>query len=627
MPPLRYLSLAFFILFSSSAAAELEPTLKQLAQHETWLKLLKYEPDSFRNTGYLSAIHSDRFFLSESGRDNPILELEATIDAFQQTAEHADANTLAQCRFPGRFIWLQNQLGGEAALKQVSSCPDFDQWRHNGATDSISVIFASGYLGNPASFYGHTLLKMNSSSQRKRVSIEDVSINYGAIVPDGENPVSYIVKGIFGGYDAGFSHVEYYFHTHNYGENELRDLWEYELDLTQAEVDFVLAHAWEVLGQKYTYYFFRHNCTYRMAELLEIIPGIKIIPDNPMFVMPQVLMQEIAEHGKKGRELLRGIKLNASRQEQLYAAFSELSEQERRLLARLASKQVNLHDPQFSELEASSRTKVVEALMHYYLFLKESYDDDLVIQDIEAQYRKVLQARFALPVGKAVDLQQSKKPPHTGRSPSYVSVGLANISGGNDSIFTRFRPAYYDELDASDAHVAFSKLSMAEIALLTDSSGTYIEQLDFVAISSINSNATGLPGDDQGYWSMAFGLRSQNRECRNCAKAYIEGAWGQSFRLSETGRISIGLLGGLQDQSLGYGNVYAGGQARLLMHFGGGISSSVNWQSRYYLDGAISNEDVYNVELRYRLGLNSDIRLNYAKHQGELASISFGFYF
>ena len=60
--------------------------------------------------------------------------------------------------------------------------------------------------------------------------------------------------------------------------------------LSQDEVDFIMAHAWEVLGREYVYYFFRRNCAYRMAEVVEIIDGIKIIPPRRPWTVPQSLV-------------------------------------------------------------------------------------------------------------------------------------------------------------------------------------------------------------------------------------------------------------------------------------------------------------------------------------------------
>ena len=78
---------------------------------------------------------------------------------------------------------------------------------------SVSVVFATGFLGNPASYYGHTLLKFNFRTGEKHTSLLDVSVNYGAILEgkhDGQ--VTYIVKSLAGGYSAGFSHIHFYYH-------------------------------------------------------------------------------------------------------------------------------------------------------------------------------------------------------------------------------------------------------------------------------------------------------------------------------------------------------------------------------------------------------------------------------
>ncbi len=55
--------------------------------------------------------------------------------------------------------------------------------------------------------------------------------------------VTYIVRSVLGGGDGGFSHVQFHCLDHDHGENVLRDLCEYELDLPPAAVEFIAAHA------------------------------------------------------------------------------------------------------------------------------------------------------------------------------------------------------------------------------------------------------------------------------------------------------------------------------------------------------------------------------------------------
>ena len=58
-------------------------------------------------------------------------------------------------------------------------CQNFNDWTFSNSVQSISMIYASGFLGNPATFYGHTLLKLNSRRTTNQTKLMDQSINYG----------------------------------------------------------------------------------------------------------------------------------------------------------------------------------------------------------------------------------------------------------------------------------------------------------------------------------------------------------------------------------------------------------------------------------------------------------------
>ncbi|MFR8206372.1 MAG: DUF4105 domain-containing protein [Alphaproteobacteria bacterium] len=56
---------------------------------------------------------------------------------------------------------------------------------------------------------------------------------------------------------------------HNNIEN--RDIWEYNLDFTPEELDFFVAHLWEVGHAQSKYYFFTRNCSYMLMETLDAV--------------------------------------------------------------------------------------------------------------------------------------------------------------------------------------------------------------------------------------------------------------------------------------------------------------------------------------------------------------------
>ena len=239
-----------FVLFPCAFPAHASPLAEalqvaaslDLARHPTWLKLLHYE-------GRLpqSVVLTDDFFLSPEGRSNPQAELHATLEAYflpwqQDTDEHP------RCRFPARYYWLSRQLPlPDYALKEPH-CRRLSNWALLDRVKSVSLLLVSGYLGNPASTFGHALLKLNTDSSDDDYGLFDLTLNYGALIPENESALRYVVRGLLGGYEAGFS--DRYFYTQDlvYSHTEFRDIWDYRLDLSNHQRTLLILHIWEIIA-------------------------------------------------------------------------------------------------------------------------------------------------------------------------------------------------------------------------------------------------------------------------------------------------------------------------------------------------------------------------------------------
>ena len=138
---------------SATRAAEVD----DLAASTTWLKLGHYER---AGQGFRSDIESDGFFLDPNGRTDPAAELSATVRALALPAEGDNASH-AQCRFPARYLWLKRRSTAVAVLPAVN-CAAYADWSQKGAITGVSLVFVSGRLTNPATYYGHILLKFNA---------------------------------------------------------------------------------------------------------------------------------------------------------------------------------------------------------------------------------------------------------------------------------------------------------------------------------------------------------------------------------------------------------------------------------------------------------------------------------
>jgi hypothetical protein len=601
-----------------------QANMQNLSQHAIWLKLLHYEPSLISTYGVRSAIHDDSFFVSDTGKIDPAAELEATLRAFALPLG-GDVNQHAQCRFPARFLWLKSVRQYSGLDVPDVKCPSFYEWTLNNTVHSISIVYATGYLGNPASYYGHTLLKLNSSKEGERTELLDVSVNYGAIVPDNEDPLTYIFKGIFGGYDGGFSHIRYYFHNHNYGENELRNLWEYELNLDQKEVDLVVAHAWELLGKRYTYLFFRKNCAYRMAEILEIVEGVDIIPSNPVFTLPQALLKNLAQSTKNGHPLVNAVRLHPSRQSRLYTKFDALTASEKAAVQQAEDGTEVLHSAQYKLLPLASRQIVLDTLLDYYQFAKISE----VFPEGEAEdyYREVLTERYMLPPGEKYIVQSPVQPPHEGRRGSMVSMGPTHNKTFGAGLSLVVRPAYYDVLDADSGHVQDSVLSMGRVQFFARDGNLKIHNLDVVKIESVNSAITGLPGDNGKAWKLRLGLDRQNLACQDCLTLRFEGDIGRAVRLHPKILAGVFVGGSVQDNRENSGNLIIRASAFSYIHPSSDFGIRLLAEFPEKIDGTAGEERFIAFEARQQLRTNIDFRLLYEKKISEEYSLSLGYYF
>ncbi|MBL4622602.1 MAG: DUF4105 domain-containing protein [Immundisolibacteraceae bacterium] len=513
--------LAPWLATAASGTALSTISVSALAQHPQWLRLLHYERRfdlPLEIGGYRSAIISSEFFVSADGQIDPLAELHATLKSFA-TPIAGSPDEHALCKFPARYQWLRSQ----GALAKLSiptlQCSQFQAWAGAAPIESISLVYVTGYLGNPASYYGHVLLKLNSPAAERRPLL-DSTLNYGAIIPDNENMVSYIAKGIFGGYSGGFTDNSYYYHNHNYGESELRDLWEYELNLTSQQTSLVVAHSWELLGKKYQYFFFDRNCAYRMSKLLEIATDTRLTSATPLLSFPQTITLQLAEMTANGGSLIKKLGLHPSRQRRLYSKFGDLSAIEKVVFLETARDVDRLNSANFKQLAEGDQQRVVETLLDYRQFTRLASREQT--ETDSRDYQQLLSKRFALPATTEWQSQPPSAFPHQGRKPSMLRIGAIYHQRKGDGLSIRLRPAYYDALDAGPAHVAHSGLAMGEIELESFNGGFSLKRAEVVKISSVGQAITGLPGDNGKVWRLRGGVERQNLSCSSCLAAYLE---------------------------------------------------------------------------------------------------------
>ena len=103
----------------------------------------------------------------------------------------------------------------------------------------ITILFTNAYMSNPASLFGHTLVRIDTA--RKGTQMLAHGSNFGADSGT-EHGVMFALKGLFGGYLGVYSVSPYSEIINTYNNIENRDIWEYNLNLTDEEKQKFVDH-------------------------------------------------------------------------------------------------------------------------------------------------------------------------------------------------------------------------------------------------------------------------------------------------------------------------------------------------------------------------------------------------
>lgn len=502
--------------------------LEQLSSHRVWLTLLHYEPVLF-GSGSRSAIDSENYFLSSNGRRNPLAELRATVTALGNPV--VNANDHAQCKFPARYLWLRKHVESLRHAKPVV-CAEYAEWLKTGAISSISMVFATGHMKSPASFFGHNFLKFNSANRGGSNDLLDDTINFGAEVPENEGGLTYFYKGIFGGYSAVFERQPFFRHMAKYGEEDLRDVWEYELNLSDEQIKIILAHTWELQKADLTYYFFRKNCAYQIAKLIALVSPARLIPKLLPWTMPYNVFSKLAKARINGEPLVRDIRYHPSRRSRFHQRYFALSDTDRSFFSSYVTGDVTLNSEIFDQRSMSSKLDLIDVLIDYFEFrLRLDGKDDVAA----SEKNKLLIKRFTLPITEKTNVSYSKPfAPHLAQRPGYLAFSKLNNSSFGGATELRVRPAYFDFLSLDRGRSTTGVFTLLDTTVLIQNDNISLRGIDLLNVTNLAPSITGIPGDSGTSWNFRVGFNNTNNACTSCRRLMADTMIGKASRLNRS---------------------------------------------------------------------------------------------
>lgn len=433
---------------------------KNLAAAPEWRALLHYYPNLVI-PGVHSLADDPAFFNSPAGKNDPEAELDATLHSFFEPPVKADDSEVQhpQCQFIARYHWLRQQLNFDDTQLPPQPCSRFQQWYESLNPAGLTLIFPAAYLNNPASMFGHTLLRVDAKDQTEKTRLLAYAVNYAAAVGKEDNGITFAINGLIGSYPGMFSVMPYYLKVREYSEMENRDIWEYQLNFTQPEIERMLMHLWELRGIRFDYYFFDENCSYHLLSLFEVArPDLKLTQDFRWWAIPtDTIRSVVTQAGLVGEVVYRPAGSTELRNQ---LQKTDANTQER--AQRLADRRLAANDPNFTTLTVAEQAQTLE-LSHAYLNYEIASGHRA---DTEAGplLFELYAARSTVDSGPAfAPVPTPAIRPDQGHATARLALGV----GYEDEFWYqefKVRPAYHDLLDPQEGYEEGAQINFLDFS-------------------------------------------------------------------------------------------------------------------------------------------------------------------
>jgi hypothetical protein len=502
----------------------------RLAEDAQWLKLMYYHVPLLSADALVSYVDDPKFFLAAEGKTQPEKELVATLQGLFN--DSAQGNEHPACRFPARRDWLLQRLDVDPSQLPAPACVDYESWRATVNATSLTLIFPSAYINSPSSMFGHTLFRFDPENVEEGTDWLSWSLSFGANIDASDNSIAFAYRGIFGGYTGIYTMMHYFRKIQEYNHLENRDIWEYDLDVSAAQVDVMLAHIWELKDTRFDYYFLDENCAFRLLELVELVrPDVNLTGRFGMTAIPADTVRAFADEG-----LVTAARFKPSATTEISSRIAELSNSEAQLARALSDDIGVLQSAAYQSLAAERKAQVVQVA---YSFLR--YRQLKMVRDpaLAQRSHQLLTELSRLPADRhQVQVPQRPEEGHRTRMIG-ASAGVAQ-----DQSFAQldFRVTYHDLLDNPVGYPKGAHIAMGNTRVrLTEGDDLRLERFDFIDIVSLSAIDAFFVSPSwhvkTGYEQVNAGSSNAQDEHRRTGAYYVKAGGGVAMDLAANTKV------------------------------------------------------------------------------------------
>lgn len=574
---------------------------RQIYNSHAWHRLLHLDQSN------APLINSKTFLLSHD-KFSSKNEMVKTINSFFEDNQSI-------CKYPARFYWLKNELNLNSDDFPIVDCKSFNKYLEKTNPINLKLVFVSEQVKSPSSMMGHTFFKLEgvSESNQKREN----AVSFFTVI-DTVNIPYLILKSTIIGMKGFFILSPYKNQKNRYLNEEERNIWEYDLNLTNYQKKLIYYHFWELKDLDITYLFTGFNCATIVDDMLGIADK-NYKNDFSLWITPKDVIKKANNHHLLGKSEL--VPSNVWTLNMLSEALPNDKTDEIEHL--ISTKRLNeIKKYSFSENEKIKQLEI--GLFRTYseylqqnsnnFFSKQEQDNLNVFLDEQEKEHYIDLSKYKNPIKTFDDTQ--------------FAIGYQK-SFQQEGITLGFLPASNTLYDDNREYFSESSLKIGEFTLLLQPDAVKIDSASIFAMQSLipwNSLTKSLSND------FKLNYEKQYTEKLNEYHAFnLSGGIGISKKIHEDV-----MLFGLLDVGLSYGNNHL--YPYLYPHLGLMIYEIFNMKSvleyKYFYNQNNSHSGYHNFNIeqsvfldkKYRIGLNYN-RKNSAFNSLNSFGISFNYFF
>jgi len=564
--------------------------LHNLAKDPVWGALLHFNKGNF-------LIKDPNFLLSwpDISLDNEII---ATFDALKLLPQTNVVH--AQCRFPGRLKWIRENLVNDIDEFPTVECSDYNEYREKAPADTIKLIFASENISSPSSMMGHSFIVLEGINAKGFLVSHAVS--YYTIL-DSYNIPKLITESLFTGMTGLFSLTPYQQLKKRYLENEGRNIWEYELNVSETEKALIHAHIWELKGIKSDYYFHLYNCA-TLTNFIIATVAPKILTHSRLWISPSDVVKDVKELG-----LIQKSEMTPSSRWKIKMFIDQMkADQVSNVYSAVQNTTTIAY---FNLLEPKDRFLSSQLYETYAFYLEK-------IQEVNAERKITLHDNISKMNDVSfndlrLDLSAYKNPIKT-PDDTQLSISYGRVEGRNFFQFS-FLPTAHRLQDDNRQYFTENELRLGDIKLryLPDDQSIKLQELTLYSVKTMNPWDR-FTGGFSAQWKIGsephYSDKMEMHQALN-----LDASFGMAWA-PHPDTILYGMLGAGYGYGAGNNYVYSSPEVGIVINELFNLKSAI--KTRYIYNQLASRSGYWDIEFtqswffsqRYAMFFNSRLRTN-----------------